>query len=204
MSASPSPSPLNSEPKPWIVVEDRPPTANSAGSAKRKSAHDTTVIWVMFGLIGVALAAYAVRVAYAPPVAVEAAAPAVAQPTETAPEAPPQRPVSRPRVAAVPPASHPKSEPAKADEPKVEYVTETPQPKDLPAADPEKAFETGKLFDQPNVANRSGRPGSFENPVHGRPSSFDNPPRGYVNRRAPNPSSSERPNTPDPSFRKND
>jgi type IV secretory pathway VirB10-like protein len=204
MSTPSSPGPSNSGQPPFFVVEDRPSTSSSVGSTKRKSAYDTTIVWVMLGLIGIAIGIYAVKLAYAPPSAPEPPAANVAATPEPAAEPAPKAAARRPRErrAATPPAPEPKEAVAKKAEPEVEYVTEMPKTKDMDSGDPTKANESGSLFDQQNGAAQRGRRGSFDNPTHGRVSSFDNPPHGYTNNRAPNPTPSDRPNTPDPSFRK--
>jgi hypothetical protein len=168
----------------------------------RARRHEFTAIWVALGLVGVSVALYAVRIGYqARVVEPTPGPPSVAASPEPEPAPPatrrrPQRPLDGPPKAA-----------AKATtsvEPEVEYVTETPQTKDATTTEPTKAFETGKLFDQPTGRDRNGRPGSssFENPSHGRLSTFERPEHGYNSRRAPNPSPSQRPNVPDPSFEK--
>jgi hypothetical protein len=163
----------------------------------RRRGSDLTLVWVALGLAGVAVGIYAIRMAFEPP-----AVPAPARVAAAAPEPPPPQVKRVPRRAAAQAKATPKEAPAAKAGPPVEYITEAPERKSPAPGDPGQEFESGELFDRPNGGNRRGQSGagSFDNPTHGPVSSFDRPTSGYSARRAANPSPSERPNVPDPTF----
>jgi hypothetical protein len=192
MSSAPSPA-NRGKPQVPFVFDQTPSIRPPRSAATRKPGNDLIAFWVILGLFGLSLGAYAIYRANQPARTVASPAPVIV----VAPEQP--VPVRRPERRALP-------VPVAPAEPTVEFVKEEPRTRPATEADPTKAFESGSLFDQPTARDRHGRTASstFENPVHGRVSNFENPPQGPTGsgmRRAPNPASNDRPNVPDPSFR---
>jgi hypothetical protein len=204
MSSAPSP-PNRGKPQAPFDFEETPSIRPPRSAATRKPGNDSIAFWIILGLVGFSVGAYAIYLAKQPARTVTAPPTVIV----VAPAQPPaaQRPERRARAVSKRADSAPAPTPAVAPaETTVEVVKEEPQAKPAAEADPTKAFDSGSLFDQPTSRDRHGRPGSttFDNPAHGRVSNFENPPQGPTGsgmRRAPNPAPNDRPNAPDPSFR---
>jgi hypothetical protein len=189
--------------EPLDLSLDEPGLASHKKAVVLAAKSESLALWLILGLISLAVAGYAIRRAYLPrPVVVQAPAPAPAP--ALAPAAAPSPAVHRP---ALRPSPRPRpvreeARPEVAPRRTVE-VARDPDPvmrRRPRAPDGAESFENGAAFDNPTMPDRNGRPGmsTFENPASAPPSNFENPAHGYVSRRAPQPAN--RPNVPDPSF----
>ena len=154
---------------PLILVD----TPRVGGPNPSKRPADSTAIWAVVALGGVALAAYAIQVGR--------------RPAPKAPEPPPiilpaPKPIARARpvprlLKAV--AEAPRA--ATAPEPPIRTVVEPEAPAAPPAraVDPAAGFESNAAFDNPTGRARRGS-NTFDDPQHGpmprNQATFDNPP----------------------------
>ena len=150
------------EPGASLVLVDAPLTGRST---PRRSA-DSSAIWAVVALGGVALAAYAVQVGSRP-----------------APRPPEPPPVARPALRAAAPATT-RRPPIGAGPIRVVVEFEAPANPPRAPVDPVAGFEANVAFDNPTRRNSRGGPNTFENPLHGpmprNQATFDTPPPSHA------------------------
>lgn len=175
--------------KPWVADDEFGLSSTKAGLAK-KAASENLVVYVALAVLGVAIAAYALRAGLRTVPAETTEVPAVSAAVERANQTPSARAEPPPQN-----AKRTSSQPSfsTVHRANAERVTKAP------SGDRLRDFETGDAFDQPSQLdgrmNTGLRRRGFSNPA-------PRPPKDSVNEPDPSFQNPNRPNVPDPAFRK--